>query len=104
MFLKPWRNLKDLKDHHKSWEELFVSFIANASQQDKDVIARSQYYYESKTVVANRDSEEEGRNAGEEDDCNKVERMNEHEMEDDNYESLVHKTLLNCYLHMCLKF
>lgn len=31
-FLKPWRNLEDLKDCHKSWEEIFLSFIANASQ------------------------------------------------------------------------
>jgi hypothetical protein len=46
-----------------------VSFVTNASQRDKNVIAESQYYYESKTIIANRDSEEEGRNAGEENNC-----------------------------------
>jgi hypothetical protein len=30
-FLNPWRKLENSKNYHKSWEENFASFIANAS-------------------------------------------------------------------------
>lgn len=56
--LKPWRDLRELKDENKSWEDEFNFFLETASQRDKDVISGSQYYYESKSVVADRFSED----------------------------------------------
>jgi hypothetical protein len=47
--LKPWRDLDNLKDYDESWEEIFNLFISNTSQQDRDVVAGSQYYYEIRT-------------------------------------------------------
>lgn len=35
-------------------------YIQNVSQRDKDVVAGSQYYYESQNVVVDRDYDEEG--------------------------------------------
>lgn len=57
--LKPWRDLRTLKAENVDWEEEFNSFIRTGSQRDRDVIAGCQYYYESKSVAANRAFEEE---------------------------------------------
>lgn len=57
--LKPWRDLRELKDDDENWEDQFNFFMEHASQRDKDVISGSQYYYESKNVVAERGFEEE---------------------------------------------
>jgi hypothetical protein len=35
-----------------------LTYIQNASQQDKDVAAGCQYYYESKNVIVDRDRDE----------------------------------------------
>lgn len=52
--LKPWRDLRRLKGESDDWETMFDKFIQNGNQRNKDVIAGSQYYYESKNVTANR--------------------------------------------------
>jgi hypothetical protein len=57
--LKPWRNLGELKFNCESWEDTFTHFMETANQRDKDVVAGSQYYYESKSVARNRDYNEE---------------------------------------------
>jgi hypothetical protein len=80
--LKPWRDLRRLKFESESWEFAFTMFVKDASQQDKDVIAGSQYFYESKNVAANRINDEES-------DFNVVEQhdeedYNEEEVEDEN--------------------
>ena len=48
MLLKPWRNLQHLKGEMDDWKFAFDMFIETANQQDRDVIAGSQYYHESK--------------------------------------------------------
>ena len=53
--LKPWRDLHQLKLETEDWRTAFMNFIGNASQRDKDVVAGSQYYYESKNAAVNRD-------------------------------------------------
>ena len=52
--LKPWRDLRALKDVDDDWKTTFDRFMENGKQRDKDVIAGCQYYYESKDVAANR--------------------------------------------------
>jgi hypothetical protein len=99
-FLKPWRKLEDLKDHHKCWEENFALFIENASQQDRDVITEIQYYYKSKNVLANRISEEERRDVEKNNNNNKEGRDNEDEVENKDNLPLVGvlKILINIIL------
>lgn len=70
--LKPWRNLEALKETLESWEEAFTMFMENANQQDRDVIAGSQYYYESKNVLRNREFEDEKESADDNDDEKEV--------------------------------
>ena len=68
--LKPWRDLRQLKDDNESWESAFMAFIECATQRDKDVVAGSQYYYESRNVAVNREFEgesDEGANEQEDD-------------------------------------
>lgn len=58
-FLKPWRELDELKENSESWESAFNIFMETASQRDRDVIAGCQYYYDSRKTTENRDVEEE---------------------------------------------
>ena len=58
-FLKPWRNLHQLKSYEETWETAYNLYMESASQRDKDVVAGCQYYYESKNVAMNRNVEEE---------------------------------------------
>jgi hypothetical protein len=94
-FLKPWRDLDNLKDHDESWEEIFGSFISNASQQDRDVIAGSQYYYESKNVLANRTYEDEPRNVEEDNNKNEEERRDETELENEDNLLFISRSFIN---------
>ena len=57
--LKPWRDLHLLKADDERWETAFATFLENASQRDRDVVACCQYYYESRSVSANRNVDEE---------------------------------------------
>ena len=79
--LKPWRDLRQLKIESESWEFAFTTFLGSASQRAKDVIAGSQYFYESRNVAANRTNDEER-------DLNDIEEhgeeiYNEDEVEDE---------------------
>jgi hypothetical protein len=57
-FLKPWRNLWHLKDDDESWETAFNKYIETSSQRDRDIVAESQYYYYSRTVVGKEENDE----------------------------------------------
>ena len=57
--LKPWRDLKFLKSIEKTWEQEFNLFLHQASQQEKDIIAGLQYYYESKSLANNQDDDDD---------------------------------------------
>ena len=57
--LKPWRDLRHLKTEYESWESAFTMFIEHVTQRDKDVVAGSQYYYDSRNVSTNRNINEE---------------------------------------------
>ena len=57
--LKPWRDLRALKEDDDEWEIAYDRFMRNAKQRDKDVVAGCQYYYESKDVAVNRLFDEE---------------------------------------------
>jgi hypothetical protein len=59
-FLKPWRELHDIKRVAEAWEGAFESYMKVAGQRDRDVVAGCQYYYESKNIAANRDDDEDG--------------------------------------------
>jgi hypothetical protein len=58
-FLKPWRELQELKDDTERWESAFNLYMETASQRDRDVISGCQYFYDSKNPARNRDVEEE---------------------------------------------
>jgi hypothetical protein len=62
--LKPWRDLRQLKSEDETWELAFTTYIQNASQREKDVVAGCQYYYETKSVVANREFDDERKDDG----------------------------------------
>ena len=55
--LKPWRNLYQLKGNFSSWKLAFDTFIDNADQRDRDVVAGCQFYYDSRTITRNNDDE-----------------------------------------------
>ena len=57
--LKPWRDLQELKEEDENWEYRFNLFLETASLRDKDIISGSQYYYESKNIVTEREIEDE---------------------------------------------
>ena len=46
MLLKPWRNLTELKSSAETFEEAYNTFISQANEKSKRVIANIQYYYE----------------------------------------------------------
>lgn len=94
--LKPWRTLETLKDHLESWESAFESFMVNANQRDKDVVAGSQYYYESKGVIANRDFDEDREN----DNGNEENRQGEHDDDDDCDDPVVSRFFLTEIYHL----
>ena len=50
-FLKPWRNLKDLKRNDDSWEAAFEMYMGTTNQRDKDVVAGCQYYYDTRSAM-----------------------------------------------------
>lgn len=52
--LKPWRDLQSLKLTTHTWEEEFLNFLHQTSQQQRDTIAGLQYYYQSKSSADNR--------------------------------------------------
>lgn len=58
-FLKPWRNLHELKCSDEDWETAFNEYMTTASRRDRDVVTGCQYYYETKQVAMNRSGEEE---------------------------------------------
>jgi PIF1-like helicase len=58
-FLKPWRDLRDLKEGYDDWECAFNGYMQSANQRDKDVISGCQYYYDSRNVADSRGAEEE---------------------------------------------
>ena len=70
--LKPWRDLRELKEEDENWEYRFNLFLETASLRDKDIISGSQYYYESKNIVTEREIDDEMEtniaNRGEDDD------------------------------------
>jgi hypothetical protein len=66
--LKPWRNIGCLKDKNQTWESAFNSLMRTATQRDRDVVAGSQYYYETKTVATNKNNEEEENSLNKDDD------------------------------------
>jgi hypothetical protein len=80
--LKPWRDLRRLKSEDQRWEYAFDIFMQNANQRDRDVIAGSQYYYESRNVVANRNVEEERSINVDEEENMEDERHHEDDMVD----------------------
>ena len=81
--LKPWRNLEGLKESHERWEDVFTTFMTNANQRDRDVIAGGQYYYESKNILRNRESEEDREDLDEHNDEIDGERGDDEDAEDD---------------------
>ncbi|KAF8125260.1 hypothetical protein EV363DRAFT_1123830, partial [Boletus edulis] len=44
--LVPWRNMQDINQNSVSWEEKYDEFFSQATQEEKDVIAGVEYYYE----------------------------------------------------------
>jgi hypothetical protein len=54
-FLRPWRDLRFLKDESESWEDAFNAYMKNANQRDRDVIAGCQYYYDSRSAMKTSD-------------------------------------------------
>jgi hypothetical protein len=80
--LKPWRNVQELKDEHQTWESAFYIYMQTASQRDRDVVAGSQYYYESKKVVVNSNEN------GEVDDKEKVDENGEEDIGDNDHDEL----------------
>ena len=100
--LKPWCDLRALKDVDNDWETMFERFMQDAKQRDKDVVAGCQYYYESKDVAMDRAFDDErDENEAETDDEN-----DEQELGDGNNEvessdvtvSLEHVTVMNEFL------
>ena len=81
--LKSGRNLEALRYPFETWEAAFSSFMLHTDQCNKDVIAECQYYYESKSVIANRDLDEESRDRNENEDKNKYDGEGDHDVEDD---------------------
>lgn len=72
--LKPWRDMRTLKDVGQTWEEGFNDFLQEASQQIREVVAGMQYYYKSKKMAENRlpmsaEDEEMEINNNEDDSC-----------------------------------
>jgi hypothetical protein len=57
--LKPWRDLRCLKDDGETWRVAFERYMENTCQRDRDVVAGAQYYYESKNTVKNRVTDDE---------------------------------------------
>jgi hypothetical protein len=92
--LKPWRNIGYLKDKDQTWESAFNGFMEMATQQDRDVVAGSQYYYETRTVAANKKNKEEENCINEDDDHN-IEN-------EDRFENQFHQTCV-CFF-LCLFF
>ena len=85
--LKPWRDLQDLKTNSESWETAFSDFLQNASQRDRDVIAGSEYYYKSRSVVTNRDGDEQKPSDVDEEDDEDIEV--DHRFEEEVMNSVV---------------
>ena len=57
--------------------------MTNANQRDRDVIAGGQYYYESKNILRNRESEEDREDLDEHNDEIDGERGDDDDAEDD---------------------
>ena len=66
----------------ETWEVAFSSFMLHADQRDQDVVAGCQYYYESKSVMANRDLDEESRDQNGNEDENEYDGEGDHDVED----------------------
>ena len=46
MLLKPWRNLTELKNPTETFEDAYNTFISQANEKSRRVVANVQYYYE----------------------------------------------------------
>ena len=57
--LKPWRDLRCLKNDDESWEVAYDAYLRTATRRDRDVVAGCQYYYDSRTSVEDKDMKEE---------------------------------------------
>lgn len=57
--LKPWRDLRHLKNDNESWKTAYDEYMQTAIQRDRDVVAGCQYYYDSRSAIENRDEDEE---------------------------------------------
>ena len=56
-FLRPWRNIGELKEENKTWKEEGLNFLETATAAQRDVIAGMQYYYDSKGAAQHRSEE-----------------------------------------------
>jgi hypothetical protein len=65
------------------------------SQRDRDVIAGSQYYYDSKNILANRTYEDKPRNVKEDNNKNEEERRDETELENEDNLPFVSSSFIN---------
>jgi hypothetical protein len=57
VFLRPWRNIQQLKGENKTWKEEGLSFLETATTGQRDVIAGMQYYYDSKTAAQHQNED-----------------------------------------------
>jgi hypothetical protein len=51
VFLRPWRDLGQLRAAHRTWKEEGLHFLDSTTTEQRDVIAGMQYYYDSKTAA-----------------------------------------------------
>ncbi|KAF8424996.1 hypothetical protein L210DRAFT_798930, partial [Boletus edulis BED1] len=55
--LVPWRRIQDIITNEGTWEERYDEFLSRASQEEKDIIAGVDYYYECRTAVMKKTQE-----------------------------------------------
>lgn len=57
VFLRPWRDMRRLKQEHRTWKEEGLRFLETATTGERDVIAGMQYYYDSKAAAEHEDDD-----------------------------------------------
>ena len=82
--LKPWRTLEQLKAVDETWEQSFETFVHDASQRDKDVLAGFQYYYESKNDGLKNETDDERNVDIETNDENEINNIDDSEVDSIN--------------------
>ena len=72
--LKPWRDVKTLKNGYETWEQAYQTFLNGCSRWARNVISGIHYFYDSQKLAESRRRMDQSRNITIQDDDDELQQ------------------------------